>query len=366
MKLYFEKQLNILTFYGLITGGDSQWKKFFALLLRFLTVDFMMLLLFIQLKDISDMADFTILINLLFGSIVTFVRMKSMIYQAYRIQKLRHELKMELKSYKMNEKFQRRISRMEKILNFVLVFVFTGTLSEATIPIFSYELAFKMYNPFDLNNSLVFWATVAYQQISIFVISRLETSMDALQNSYLAYFSAMQEQLCDELENLPSTQRRTATFDRRDKLIEIFKLQKSLKKMCKEIQEIFNLAYFIRGLGAVLLLCTSVFTLVETDDPSFKYGFLFYSIGMLIQLIVFFYYGNEISLLSNRFSYSLFYSGWHEKDDQKTTLMLMKFSARPIKIMTMKIFQVDLSTYLKICNFAYSMYALLENINNSK
>jgi 7tm Odorant receptor len=78
------------------------------------------------------------------------------------------------------------------------------------------------------------------------------------------------------------------------------------------------------------------------------------------------YYGNDISVSSNKLSSSLFHSDWNSEGRKfKTPMKLfMENTRQPIKFATaFGVFKVDLVTFLWICNAAYSMYSVLRSMN---
>lgn len=96
------------------------------------------------------------------------------------------------------------------------------------------------------------------------------------------------------------------------------------------------------------------------------------------------YFGNEIKLSSDRLSYCLFESNWHEQSEanKKYMLMMMNFFVKPQELIIGKVFPLTLQTFmsvsvfpafiefgslynstiLQIINFAYTLFNVLKSM----
>lgn len=86
-----------------------------------------------------------------------------------------------------------------------------------------------------------------------------------------------------------------------------------------------------------------------------------------MQILIICYFGNEVTFYSSELSTSLFHSEWYnESKNFKTGVkMLIENSKNPIQINAADgVFQVHLASFLRICNTAYSMYAVLQRVKN--
>jgi hypothetical protein len=78
------------------------------------------------------------------------------------------------------------------------------------------------------------------------------------------------------------------------------------------------------------------------------------------------YFGNELSVALSRLSIALFGSKWLDCNNEfKTTMKIfMENTKKDIKISAFGIFDVNLATFRRIINSAYSYFAVLRNIYN--
>lgn len=87
---------------------------------------------------------------------------------------------------------------------------------------------------------------------------------------------------------------------------------------------------------------------------------------VVLQLLLPFYFGNELIVASEKLSTSLFHCQWHEQSEKFKTSMkiFMEDGKNPVKISAYKVFDLSLETFMKIINFAYSLYAVLKRVNS--
>jgi len=85
---------------------------------------------------------------------------------------------------------------------------------------------------------------------------------------------------------------------------------------------------------------------------------------MLLQIFIPTYYGNELSVASNELSMSLFHSGWAKgsKKYKSSMRLFLENIKKPIQISAFGVFRVNLDTFNKVCNGAYSLYAVCQSM----
>lgn len=383
MVILFEKWINILKKIGLIyTKTDPFKQKFIGFLFRLIFIESVLFLQLAYLKDVKDLVDFTRCLSTLSTYVSYYAKALNMIFNAKALLDLAELLKLELNNYEFNEKFQNRISRVKNLLHGLMAAAFVVTFIGGLTPWFLHELYVKMWFPYEPNTPTLFAVSVLYQHISTSGGSWADVALELIPVLFMAYFTAMLEQLCDELENLkkPKTpieklfKRRQAWTEGssappskatyHEKLTVIIEKHKKLIDILKKFEQIFNITFFIRGLTSTIVFCTTAFTLVVLEDTSLMISFFVYMLATSCQLSIPSYYGNEISFLSDRLSTSLFHSEWYEESEKKKILMLITFMKRKIKITSFKIFHVDLETFMTVCNSAYSLYAVFKNFQH--
>lgn len=90
-----------------------------------------------------------------------------------------------------------------------------------------------------------------------------------------------------------------------------------------------------------------------------------YMVPMMFQIFLPCYYGNEIILKSKNLSNDYFHSDWfnESRKSRNSAKIMMEFVKKPVKIRVIGIFDVDLTTFMRICNSAYTLFAVFKRIS---
>lgn len=90
-----------------------------------------------------------------------------------------------------------------------------------------------------------------------------------------------------------------------------------------------------------------------------------YMIPMTLQILMPCYFGSEMMLASEKMSMSLFHSDWtRESMEFKIAMKIfMENTKRPMKLSAFGVFELTMENFLKIINSAYSLFAVLKNVN---
>lgn len=92
-------------------------------------------------------------------------------------------------------------------------------------------------------------------------------------------------------------------------------------------------------------------------------------IFMIIMLLVIFltcFFGNELTVASSKLQHALFESKWIDGNQtlRKNMKMFMENAKNEIKFTTFGLFKANLETFTAIVHAAFSLFAVLKNINN--
>lgn len=108
------------------------------------------------------------------------------------------------------------------------------------------------------------------------------------------------------------------------------------------------------------------FQVSPAEDIAAFVFMIFYLFPMVLQIFLPCYYGNDVSEASNNLSNSLFHAEWLQTSKRFKTAMklFMENTKRQVIISAADgFFFVNLAGFLKICNLAYSVFALLQRKN---
>lgn len=87
-----------------------------------------------------------------------------------------------------------------------------------------------------------------------------------------------------------------------------------------------------------------------------------YLIPILIKTYLPCFYGSEIIATCEKLSSGFFHTDWFMEDRHynSMSIVFMEVSKRPIKMSAVGVFEINLGTFLRICNSAYSLFAVFQ------
>lgn len=374
----FELPLKILSIYGRKIERDFKLKNFLlGLLTHFILVDIFLILQLLYLMEISSTRDFMEFLSL-FSTHLCYVAKLSNLLVNYRgYIELIELLRENTKSYEINEKFMKKINQVNLFFRIIFFSALISSSCGGFASYFTHELAFKMWFP-TMNSTTLnagFLSVAIYQHIDGIWLAGTDVAFDFIPVFLMVYVVAMLEQLCEKLEMLERKQlkgilknalKKDSILDLQKELISIELQRLKVFEVVKKIEKNFNFAFFARGFTTSFVMCTSMFALSSISDAADLTKRLIFILGTPMTLLFPCYFGNEISVVSDRLTTSLFHTDWYLNNDReykKLVLMFMQFSKDKMTIYSAKIFQLDLGTFLRVCNAAYSLYAVFKHIN---
>ncbi|CRK95359.1 CLUMA_CG008901, isoform A [Clunio marinus] len=275
---------------------------------------------------------------------------------------------------KMNERNlmireNKRMMRIEKLFFGLPIFTCLVTVIKAlSFDMKRRELPFKTWVYWDYKNNLPsYWFTVIIQCVGAPILSLLNFSIDMIQIAFMHYLNVMLKEFSVEIESLEPDKMSfndTKEYDRLCKCVDCFV---QLKDLGSKISTHLSTTFFIQAILSALILCTSTFLLTTLSFVNEAPTFIrttFYCLTMLIQIFLPCYYGNEVTLTSDKISTTLFHSKWVDGDQKykKAVTIFMENTKRSIKISAFGFVFVDIETLTTICNTTYSLYALVSKI----
>ncbi|KAG5682925.1 hypothetical protein PVAND_012243 [Polypedilum vanderplanki] len=152
-------------------------------------------------------------------------------------------------------------------------------------------------------------------------------------------------------------------------LKEIHKLYNEYLNYFKEFNEIFSNIALMRGMsmaiGCVILV---VYMINENTSRDTIIGIFSFLVIMSCKFFIPCYLGSNIEYASQNFIKDIFYEvDWikGDKNLRENLKITQECFKRPNKLMAVKIFHINLESFLRVMNFSFSAYALLNHINYS-
>ncbi|XP_046833014.1 uncharacterized protein LOC124430467 [Vespa crabro] len=120
---------------------------------------------------------------------------------------------------------------------------------------------------------------------------------------------------------------------------------------------------FIQFFGSTMTVSFTLYQLTKISSTSVEYAKMsLYMYCMLIQIYLYCWYGNLVTLKSEEIVYQMFDTNLMElsNDIKKSLLIMMYRTTRPIVIIVMNLFPLNIESFLSILKTAYTAYNFLE------
>jgi hypothetical protein len=360
----FELPLNILRGVGMWLTKDSSWQYIiFSLLMHFIFIDGLIVLQLLYFLQAQTFIDFSMLFCVLPSCIGAWF--ESYAYQInkgklFGIMDLIREC---IDEFGLSDHSRRRLMKIDKIFKTLLANMLFTVITHVIFTTIQHEIMAKIWIPFDVTEGYNFYLVITYQTGALTFYTLVSLCYDLIPAIFMVYLVGMLEQLCERFENLkhdtitkgdePSSSRKNGN---RPELIKCINYQLKIRDIVNELNSTFSVLFLIRGLFSMVIFCTNIFTMVKFSN--------FKVIGNLLHMLalIFFpcYYGSQMTAVSKRVSDSILGSEWMHEDKEYRQLVkiMMEFAQPPYKITAGGIFEVNLETFKRIIESAYSMYCL--------
>lgn len=202
---------------------------------------------------------------------------------------------------------------------------------------------------------------------------------------FMCYIAALLELLCNHLEDLKQhkfkenvicllqkskvSQHPGKNYQKsptnKEKLINCIETHLKIIEMTRKVEKLFSTVIFVEGLISTFVLCTTSFllTIISPTRQTLIFLKVFCFLLMwLIQILLPCYYSQRVTTQSENLSAALFHSDWLAEDIgyRKIMIIFMENTKRPLRILACGFFKVNLETFVRIANTAYSFFAVFK------
>ncbi|KAG5669896.1 hypothetical protein PVAND_000187 [Polypedilum vanderplanki] len=136
----------------------------------------------------------------------------------------------------------------------------------------------------------------------------------------------------------------------------------------KEFREVFAKIILMRGISMTVGCVLSVFKIInEHGVYGEAIGFLVFSTIMGLKFFIPCYLGSKIEHTTQKFLRDIYEIDWLTmKKSNKINLMItQECLKRPLRLSAVKVFHINLETFIRVLNFSFSSYAFLKHIHYS-
>nr|XP_012232769.1 PREDICTED: odorant receptor Or2-like [Linepithema humile] len=273
---------------------------------------------------------------------------------------------------------QRRFDRSAKTITIYCEIlnesaVFFATVAQLRHFVNTRTLPLSDWVPYDISSTPVYWATVLHQTIGLMVCANASVAHETLISGFMIQACAQLDILCHRARTLPESlqeirKHSTSGQDlkaREQQLVrELVHHHRYVYRFAKRINTVFTLMIFIQFTISSTVLCLSIYKMSTKSLLSLEFAWSLSYLGcMLMQIYLYCWFGNEVTLKSAEVSSAIYEMDWPmlSTDLMKTLLIIIVRSKKPIIITSGQIVTLSNDSFMKIIRISYSAYNVLKS-----
>ncbi|SPP76019.1 putative odorant receptor 71a [Drosophila guanche] len=231
------------------------------------------------------------------------------------------------------------------------------------------RLPFWMWTPFDWQQSVSFWFAFIYQAVVIPFICLCNVSMDLVNWYLMLHLSLCLRMLGQRLAALNNSGIQQGEDQLCTDLLDLVALHQRLKQQALDIEKFISMSTLFQILVSSLIICCTIYSIQMTpvmQDLGKFAAMIQYLLSMVMQILLPSIYSNEVTNSAAKLTDALYSSAWPDLSPRlrRLILMLTIYLNRPMYLRAGGFFNVGLPMFTKVINQAYSLLALLLNMNN--
>ncbi|XP_015031806.2 putative odorant receptor 71a [Drosophila virilis] len=268
----------------------------------------------------------------------------------------------------MWEREQRRFSRVVLLYSFCSLGVVPCIFISSAVN-YPNELPFWVWVPFDWQQPTKFWYLFAYELFAVPFTCLCNITMDMLNCYLMLYISLCLQLLGMRMAALTPAGQGNSERQLFAQLVEVIRLHRRVKSHAKKIQIFISKSTLIQILLSAIILCLSIYRLQMLNvlqAPGMFAAMTQYLFAMTMQIFLPSVYGNEITHNADQLPNALYSCQWPDMSKRMRRLILCFFIYlnHPVALKAGGFFEVGLPLFTKTMNQAYSLLALLLNVNS--
>nr|QMS80320.1 odorant receptor [Histia rhodope] len=142
---------------------------------------------------------------------------------------------------------------------------------------------------------------------------------------------------------------------------------KKVSELLELLQSIFSSAIVVQFTIGGWILCMAAYKIIELNVLSIEFtSMVLFILCILTELFIYCYYGNEVTLESERVAGSVYAAQWVPAPAwfRRALLAALVRARRPLRPLAGRVLPLSLNTFLKILKSSYSFYAVLRQTKN--
>ncbi|XP_015432327.1 PREDICTED: odorant receptor 4-like [Dufourea novaeangliae] len=264
----------------------------------------------------------------------------------------------EMMIQRKSDAYARRLTIYCEILNesaasFATVAQFDKLIRTRTLPISDWV-------PYDLSSRKVHMISLLHQTFGLMICANASVANETLIAGLMIQVRAQFEIFCHRARSLPvsllEVQRNSVSIEdlenKRKKILrELVQHHLEIYKFAETVNAIFQYTIFLQFMISSTVLCLSIYTMSTADsfDVNFVWTFS-YLCCMLMQVYLYCWFGNEVTLKSMQVSDAIYEMDWTTLpvNIMKDLLMIIKRSKRPFRMSSAHIITLSTDSFMAV------------------
>nr|ARO76431.1 odorant receptor 26 [Conogethes punctiferalis] len=235
------------------------------------------------------------------------------------------------------------------------------------------EVELPFWTPLDIEKPSMFAIVVAHSSYMVLLLSMGNTTSDVFIGAMLYQCSTQLRILRASFETLPERAKKLSeelneNYDMilHELLVKCILHFQKIADMAEVILQVYGWAVLVLfGVGG-WMMCTAAYTFITVDILSMEFASaVFFIICILIELYIYCYLGNEVTLESDLVVESIYSMHWLGTSHrfQKALVLVMERAKRPLRPTAVGLIPLSLDTYVRILKSSYSILSVLRQTN---
>ncbi|XP_066583836.1 odorant receptor 13a-like [Prorops nasuta] len=268
----------------------------------------------------------------------------------------------------IQEEYDRQIRRSTLIYGTAVEStVITTIFKSLLLEVKDKQLPFRAWYPGDYKATWSFFALAYVHQIHGFIIASL------VDIAYETLICGFMMQICSQFEILKYRMQQLVNDQKNHSVHQKFIIMNCVRhhnliyRFAKRLNGVFNGVIGVQFFASSLVLCTTMFQIVQKDLISMQaLSLVLYLNSLFVQIFIYCWFGNEVLLSSYEIGDAIYRIDWTmlEVETRKGLIMMMNRSMKPIQLTTASIISLNLDSFTTLLKLTYSAFNLLQKTQN--
>ncbi|XP_076241167.1 uncharacterized protein LOC143183504 [Calliopsis andreniformis] len=257
----------------------------------------------------------------------------------------------------------------ESAASFATVAQFDKFIRTRTLPVSNWV-------PYDLSSKKVFITSLLHQTFGLMICANASVANETLIAGLMIQAGAQFEIFCHRARDLPvllmeAERDSTSMEDLRRKKNRIFRnlinYHLEVYNFARIVNSVFQYMMFLQFSISSTVLCLTIYKISTANSLDIKVLWdLSYLCCMLMQVYLYCWFGNEVTLKSEKVCEAIYGMDWTvlPANMMKNLLMIMARSKRPVRMTSGHIVTLSTDSFMTIMKITYSSYNILKDSSN--